>query len=135
MRQLEFQKPAAIEIDSEFITDHNRSDIVVGNSRLVTDVRTQFGDLRRYYKADKKIFEVSWTMIPQNFEHTVDGNLGAEDMIEFFERKTGVCKLKIYYEFGEELEYNVVITEFSSTLRKRWDPYRFYDCSLTMEEV
>lgn len=135
MRQLEFQKPAAIEIDSEFITDHNRSDIVVGNSRLVSDVRTQFGDLRRYYKADKKIFEVSWTMIPQNFEHTVDGNFGAEDMIDFFERKTGVCTLKIYYEFGEELEYNVVITEFSSTLRKRWDSYRFYDCSLTMEEV
>lgn len=135
MRQLDFQKPAAIEIDSEFLTDHNRSEITITNSRIVSDVRTQYGDLRRYYKADKKNIQVSWSMIPQSFEHTVDGNYGAEDMIDFFTNKTGACQLRLYYDFGEEVVYNVVITEFGFVLKKRWDPYRFYDCSLTMEEV
>lgn len=135
MRELEFARPAAIEIDGEFITDHNRSEISINNQRLTRDIRTQFGSLRRYYRADKKSFSVSWTMIPQNFEYTVDRNLGAEDMQELFEAKKGKVRLKIYFDFGEEQDYDVVITDFSFVLRNRWDNYRFYDGSLTMEEV
>lgn len=135
MKQLEFVKPAAIEIDGEFLTDHNRSEITINNQRIVTDIRTQFGELRRYYRADKKSFNVTWTMIPQNFEYTVDANLGAEDMRDLFQSKKGAVDLKIYFDFGDELDYKAVITDFSLTLIKRWDEYKFYDCSLTMEEV
>jgi hypothetical protein len=135
MRQLEFVLPAAIEINRRFLTDHNRSELSIQNDRLANDVRTQFGELRRYFKADKKTFSVSWDMLTQDAESTVDGNLGAEDMIEFFESITGVADLTIYYDFGDEKEYKVVITSFSATLKKRWNPYRFYDVSLTMEEV
>jgi hypothetical protein len=135
MKQLEFVRPAAIELDGDFLTDHNRSDIAIANQRLVTDIRTQFGSLRRYYRADKKTFNISWTMIPQSFEYTVDGNLGAEDMQDFFESKKGRVRLKVYFDFGEEQDYDVVITDFSFNLQKRWDDYRFYNASLTMEEV
>lgn len=135
MRQLEFIKPAAIELDGVFLTDHNRSELTINNERFVNDIRTQFGDLRRYFRADKKNFTVSWSMIPQNFEYTVDANFGAEDMKDFFESKPGVLDMKIYFDFGDEQDYKVVITDFSFTLRNRWDDYRFYDCSLTMEEV
>jgi hypothetical protein len=135
MRQLEFALPAAIEINSRFLTDHNRSEISINNERIVDDVRTQFGELRRYYRADKKKFSMSWDMLPQGFEDTVDGNLGAEDMIEFFESITGAADLVVYYDFGDEKEYKVVITSFSATLKKRWSPYRFYEVSLEMEEV
>lgn len=135
MRQLEFIKPAAIELDGVFLTDHNRSELTINNERLANDIRTQFGDLRRYFRADKKNFTVSWSMIPQNFEYTVDANFGAEDMKDFFESKPGVLDMKIYFDFGDEQDYKVVITDFSFTLRNRWDDYRFYDCSLTMEEV
>jgi hypothetical protein len=135
MRQLEFVLPAAIEINRRFLTDHNRSELSIQNDRLANDVRTQFGELRRYFKADKKTFSVSWDMLTHDAESTVDGNLGAEDMIEFFESITGVADLTIYYDFGDEKEYKVVITSFSATLKKRWNPYRFYDVSLTMEEV
>lgn len=135
MRQLEFALPAAIEINSRFLTDHNRSEISINNERIVDDVRTQFGELRRYYRADKKKFSMSWDMLPQGSEDTVDGNLGAEDMIEFFESITGAADLVVYYDFGDEKEYKVVITSFSATLKKRWNPYRFYEVSLEMEEV
>lgn len=135
MRQLEFIKPAAIELDGTFLTDHNRSEISINNQRLVNDIRTQFGDLRRYFRADKKSFTVSWSMIPQSFEYTVDANLGAEDMKDFFEAKTGAIDMKIYFDFGDEQDYRVVITDFTFTLRNRWDDYRFYDCSLTLEQV
>jgi hypothetical protein len=135
MKQLEFVLPAAIEINRVFLTDHNRSELSIDNERLVNDVRTQFGELRRYYRADKKKFSVSWTMLTQDSESTVDGHLGAEDMIDFFESITGVADLTVYYDFGDEKEYKVLITSFSATLRKRWNPYRFYDVSLEMEEV
>lgn len=135
MKQLEFVLPAALEINQEFLTDHNRSPLQISNERLSNDVRTQFGSLRRYYRADKKTFSVSWTMLPQSFEDTVDGNLGAEDLIEMFNSITGSADLKIYFDFGEEQDYKVVINEFNYSLNKRWDPYRFYDISVTMQEV
>jgi hypothetical protein len=135
MKQLEFILPAAIEINGLFLTDHNRSQLSIGNNRLVNDVRTQFGELRRYYRADKKTFSVSWKMLPQNSEYTVDRNLGAEDMIELFNSLPGAFDLKVYYDFGEEQEFTAVITNYSSELLKRWLPYRFYDISVEIEEV
>lgn len=135
MKQLSFVKPAAIEIDGEYLTDHNRSSLSISNERLVNDFRTQFGAMRRYFRADKKTFSVSWTMLPHTFEQTVDRNLGAEDMIELFETKRGAVNLVISNDFGEENEYTVLITNFSSTLVKRWDDYRFYEVSLEMSEV
>lgn len=135
MRQLELVLPSAIEINGVFLTDHNRSSLSIGNSRLVNDVRTQFGELRRYYRADKKTFSVSWSMLPQDSEYTVDRHLGAEEMIDLFGSLAGVVDFTIYYDFGEEQEYKAVITDFSSDLEKRWLPYRFYSVSLDMEEV
>jgi hypothetical protein len=135
VKQLEFVLPSAIEINGVFLTDHNRSSLSISNTRLVNDVRTQFGELRRYYRADKKSFSVSWSMVPQNAESTVDRQFGAEEMINFFDSLTGAIDLKIYYDFGEEEEYTAVITDYSSVLLKRWLPYRFYEVSLEIEEV
>ena len=135
MKQLDLILPAAVELNGVMLTDHNRSALSISNERLVNDVRTQFGELRRYYRADKKSLSVSWSNLPQDSESTVDRHLGAEDMIKFFESLTGVADLKVYYDFGEEEDYKVVITSFSTELLKRWLPYRFYDVSLSMEQV
>jgi hypothetical protein len=56
-------------------------------------------------------------------------------MKDLFESKQGLVNLKIYFDFGDEQDYRVVITDFSFILRNRWDEYRFYDCSLAMEEI
>lgn len=135
MKQLDFVLPAALEINGVMLTDHNRSPLAISNERLVNDVRTQFGELRRYYKADKKSFSVSWSMVPQDSESTVDRHLGAEDMFKFFQSLTGAATLRVYYDFGEEEDYKIVITSFSTELLKRWLPYRFYEVSLAMEEI
>ena len=58
MKQLDFILPAALELENDFLTDHNRSELAINNNRIVNDIRTQFGDLRRYYRADKKSFSV-----------------------------------------------------------------------------
>lgn len=135
MKQLEFILPAALEIDGVFLTDHNRSPIRINNERIVSDVRTQSGALRRYFVADKKSFSVSWEMIPQTSEDTVDAAQGAEDLMRLFNNTTGSAKLKIYYDWGIEQEYTVVIKDFSAELQKRWLPYRFYSVTVEMEEV
>ena len=135
MKQLDLILPAAVELNGVMLTDHNRSALSISNERLVNDVRTQFGELRRYYRADKKSLSVSWSNLPQDSESTVDRHLGAEDMVKFFESLTGAADLKVYYDFGEEEDYKVVITSFSIELLKRWLPYRFYDVSLSMEQV
>jgi hypothetical protein len=135
MKQLEFVLPAALELNGVFLTDHNRSPISISNERIVNDVRTQSGSLRRYFTADKKSFSVSWSMIPQTSEDTVDAALGAEDLLRLFNSTTGSANLRLYYDWGVEQEYQIVIKDFSVELQKRWLPYRFYDVALEMEEV
>jgi hypothetical protein len=135
VREVNLIHPAAIEIDGQYLTDHNRSEVSCSNSRITNDVRTQFGTLRRYYKADKKSWSVSWDMIPHTYRDTVDRKLGAEDMIDLFKLKSGAVEVVFHYDNRDEDTFTAVITDFSSSLLKRWDDYRFYSVSLTLEEV
>ena len=135
MKSLDFRLPAAIEVDGFFLTDHNRSPIQVSNRRIVNDIRTQFGDLRRYYQSDKRAISLSWNMLPQSSSMTVDRNLGAEDMIGLFRDTTGDVEVNIYYTEDEYESVRCVILEFSYSILKRWDEYRFYEISMSLEEV
>jgi hypothetical protein len=135
MRQLNFRKPAAIRFDDVFLTDHNRSAIDINYERIQDTVRTQFGQLRKYHRADKRTFSFSWSMLPETFRHTVDGNPGAKELENLFLNFTGSFLMTLSYDEGSEEEIEVIITDFSVSLEKRWDPTNFYSVSISLEEV
>jgi hypothetical protein len=135
MRQLDFFKPSAIQLEDEIVTDHNRSSISVAYERIHDTVRTQFGELRKYHRADKRSFSLSWTMLPERSDYTVDGGMGARDMETFFLENTGVILMTLFYDVSDDEEINVIVTNFSMELEKRWNPTSFYSVSLSLEEV
>src|SRR5689334_1520192 len=74
------------------ITDHNRSPLDIDYERIEKKSRMVEGTLRRYSRAKKRTFSVSWTLIPSRRDatrdgraglNTVDGGWAGED-IEFF---------------------------------------------------
>lgn len=135
MSRLNFSLPAALAVDFEELTDHNRSPIDVRYNRIHDTIRTQFGQLRKYHRADKRTFTVSWTMLPETSQHTVDGGMGAREMEQLFLEKTGKIDLLVTYDNGDDEVVPVIILDFSTELIKRWKPTNYYSVALTLEEI
>jgi hypothetical protein len=135
MIQLNFAKPAAIKLGDDYLTDHNRAPISIEFERLENRVRTQLGRMRKYFRADKRSFSVSWTSLPHDSDHTVDAELGAEDMRDLYQSSHEPMTLTLTYDNGITDTYEVIIDEFSMQLTSRLGTRRMYDVNLSLEEV
>lgn len=130
------------------VTEHNRSEFSIGNSRIEQSVRTSNGTLRKFYVADKKSFNLSWTMLPSYRTLTVDHKVSspvwsAEDLRSFYNSDEGrgafnirvnMAKTGSNQESSGYEQYNVVFSSCSFTLLKR-GLQPFWDVSITLEEV
>ncbi len=126
------------------LSDHNRSEVDVSSLRIEETQRMANGTLRKFYVNDKKMFNVSWTMLPSYRAQTADGKWGAEDLREFYKSTSGKSTFKIRLNFAKggskdygtanEEEYTVSFTNCSFQLVKR-GVNAFWNVSLSMEEV
>lgn len=126
------------------LSDHNRSEVDVTSNRIEETQRMANGTLRKYYVADKKNFDVSWSMLPSYRTETADGKWGAEDLREFYKSTSGKSTFKIRLNFAKggskdygttkEEEYTVSIRNCNFQLVKR-GVNAFWNVSLSMEEV
>lgn len=136
------------------VSEHNRSEFNINNNRIEESVRMSNGSLRKFYVADKRTFNLSWTMLPSYRTLTVDGAWGAEDLRSFYLSDDGKKEFNIRVNLAKggtdtsssgavytptmaktssEL-YTVVFTDCSFTVVKRgFQPH--WNVSLTMEEV
>lgn len=135
MSRLNFSRPVGLSMDFEDLTDHNRSTIDIRYNRIHDTIRTQFGQLRKYHRADKREISVAWSMLPETSQHTVDGGLGAREMEEIFLQKTGEIELIVTYDNGDDETIQVIITDFTIDLVKRWKPTNYYNVSMMLEEI
>jgi hypothetical protein len=125
------------------VTEHNRSSFTIETQRLEKATRMSNGTMRKYFVADKRVFNVSWSMLPSYRTLTVDGAWGAEDLRSFYNSTEGRGAFNIRINFaknGASQESsgfetaNVMFTSCSFTVVKRGlQPH--WDVSLTMEEV
>ena len=125
------------------LTEHNRSELGISIERIEQTQRMANGSLRKYFVADKKRFDVSWSMLPGTRGYTVDGQWGALDLIEFYNSTEGQGTFSIRLNFAKSgtsqessgyEEYTVSCTSFNATLLKRGE-VPFYNVSMSMEQV
>lgn len=125
------------------LTEHNRSEIAVGQQRIEQKQRMANGSLRKFFVADKKEFSVSWNMLPGTRIYTVDNQWGALDLIEFYNSSEGQSTFDIRLNFAKSgtsqessgyEQYTVSCTSFNATLIKRGE-VPFYNISMSMEQV
>lgn len=125
------------------VSEHNRSEFSMGTNRLKQSLRMANGTLREFIIADKKIFSVSWSMLPSYRNETVDGAWGAEDLKTFYESAAGqsAFRIKINTSFtpasveaSSNNIYTVVFSNFDCTLSKRGlQPY--WSVNFSLEQV
>lgn len=147
MSYLQMPKGAALQFfyNSTWnrMSEHNRSSINVTPIRIEQSKRTANGTLRSFFVADKKSFNISWTMIPSYSTETVDGWWGAQDLKTFYESSTGKGAFNIRLNFAKDgtnqevtnvEAYTVKFTDCSFSVVKR-GVQAFWDVSITLEQI
>lgn len=130
------------------VSEHNRSEFNERTLRIEQNQRMANGLLRRYYIADKKQWDLSWTMLPSYRNETVDGGWAAEDIKMFYESEDGQKPFQIkintshnpsnvedssFWESAANT-YDVVFTSCDFTVVKRGlQPY--WNVKLSMEQL
>lgn len=124
-------------------SEHNRSEFTVTPQRIEKTQRMSNGTLRKFFIADKKVFNVSWDMLPHTSSLTVDGGWGASDLRSFYEGSAGQGTFDIKINLATNgtdqssagfEEYTVSITGCSFVVLKRGiQPH--WNVSLSLEQV
>lgn len=127
--------PALIEFNGNAISDHNRTELDVSPEAIERKVRTAKGHMRKYHVAYKRTFSTSWDMLPGATAKTVDGKWGADAIEAFYYATPGQFQLNVTNRDGTKQTYNVMFSDFSKALSKRWEGDNYYSVSVSMEEV
>lgn len=125
------------------VTEHNRSEFTISPQRIEKTQRMSNGSLRKFFVADKRVFNLSWDMLPHTSALTVDGGWGAADLRSFYYGSGGQSTFDIKVNLAANgtdqsssgfEEYTVSITSASFVVVKRGiEPH--WNVSLSMEQV
>jgi hypothetical protein len=132
-------------LDNKPLTNHNR---VFDSSLSPLFIENRNWDNRsnRYYKratsSGRRTFNLSWSMLPNSMEDTVDLRHGRDFLNSIAEDPDAhVLKVLNQDENGltayTETSYTVFVRGYSETLVRRYvnEGVYLYDCNLTLEEV
>ena len=111
-----------IRFNSNALSEHNRSPLSIGYNRIEKTQRMSNGYMRKFFIADKKTINVSWSLIPSYSNYTVDGGWGALDLKSFYEsaREAFPVTITRSTQTGSTTEtMSMVFTSFSCDIIKR----------------
>lgn len=140
------------------LTDHNRKEILVNPILLEKESRMANGTLRKFVVSKKDVISTSWDFLPTSSTEKspiVDSNYGASWLSAFYNANVGnpiYIKLIASKHTNPSLGqipnestyasastastiYQVFITDFSKTIRKRTTGLDFVDMSIEFTEV
>lgn len=133
------------------ISEHNRQPVSITPNRIEKTQRMSNGTLRKFYVADKRSINISWSMLPSYSTFTVDGGYGALDLKAFHagtaSKASGALSGKSSFDLsiktGNSTEtFEVMFSSFSIEVVKRnvkestsSTPQEFWNVSLSLEEV
>ncbi len=134
-----------ILLDGKPLTIHNRK-IDMGVDQIFTETVNWNNRKTRYYKsnarAGRRIFNMSWSWLPNSVNYTVDGNSGRDFIKNIAEDpRHHILKIINIDETGAtpytETSYNVLVKDYNETLIRRDIPndVYFWDCAMSLEEV
>lgn len=126
---------AGLAINSNKLTDHNRSSITITPSRIENRKRMANGTMRNFVIAQKRKIKSTWSDLPNKTALTVDGFWGADAMIDFYNATYGEFTLRLSYGDNTFEDILVMFDDFSPQLKKRNSYADFYDIDITFEEV
>jgi hypothetical protein len=128
--------PAAIWIDNNALTDQGRAPVAVGRDERSVINELATGKRKRYVKAIKHTFSMSWEWLPDDEFDTIDGGWARKKMREFIGDSPYTHTLRFYDRNAGWKEYTVFVNSYSEELVRR-DPHtgtHFWSVSIEFEE-
>lgn len=116
------------------LTEENRSEVDVTYERLGSKNRMTNGRMRGWYIADKRTFNVSWSMVPHDTAFTIDKMMGGQQMKNWYDSHPGEFYLWYRTPDGTEAQVMVLFDSFSFKVQKR-GRYEFWNVTMTLVEV
>ena len=147
-----FLRPALMSItapggSAKNLSDHNRQPLAISSEIIEKSQRTANGTMRKYVVASKNTFSTSWQMLPSVSSQTIDGYMGAQELLDFYRNNyDNSITLKVYaggissptqVKASATTTYNttVFIKSFSATIEKRLGGIDFWNIDISFEEV
>lgn len=128
--------PAGIWLDNEALTDQGRSPIVVGRDERSVGLELASGKRKRYIKAIKHKFGMSWSWLPDSQYDTIDGGLARTKIKELIGESRTTHTLRFFDRNGGHEEFTVFVNSYQETLVRR-DPHsgtHFWEVTIELEE-
>lgn len=126
---------ALVSLNGKRLTDHGRAPLQNSSDERRVDSETAMGNSRRYTKAHKNTWSLSWEWLPSADQNTVDGNAARNYLVQM---KSVPAALTLTVEdISGTKSYTVLVENYTETLKRR-DPImneHFYDVSLELKEV
>jgi len=129
--------PAAIEIDGSPLTDQGRAPISVTREERSTIVELASGGRKRYIKAVKHKFDMSWVWLPDTSDGTIDGGLGRQKLQQLVGESISTHTLRMYDRNAGWQEYSVFVESYIEVLKRRdaTTGTHFWDVTASFLEV
>lgn len=128
--------PAAIEVDSFSLTDQGRSPITMTRDERSVVVELANGTRKRYIKAIKHTFSMSWTWLPDSGDDTIDGGIARQKMWQLLGESEDIHTVRFYDRNAGWQEYYCFVNSYVEVLMRR-DPAsgtHFWEVTLELEE-
>jgi len=125
-----------IKINGTLITEHNRS-FSDGSSFQNIDIELANGNLKRYYKTPRLIFNLSWRFCPDKASMSVDGQASRDFIYNACIDNTNII-LSIQRDRNSEWrDYTCMMNDYSESLVRidMASQTKFYDISISLSEL
>jgi hypothetical protein len=129
------------------LSDHNRQPLSISYELIEKSQRTANGTMRKYVVASKRTFSTSWEMLPSVSSQTVDGYMGAQELVKFYQDNNNKSvTLKVYAggissptqpkaSATETISTSAFISNFEATIVKRLGGIDYWNVSISFVEV
>lgn len=124
--------PAAIWIDNVQLTDQGRGPVTRARDERFVGVELANGTRKRYVKAVKRTFSMSWSYIPDDSTCTIDGYAARDTIVSLIGDSEDAHTLRFFYQNGKYEEFTVFVSSYSEDLIKRDPQSGFFLWSLSI---
>lgn len=124
-----------LEIAGNRVTDHNRTAVVITETRIENRKRMANGTMRSFFIAQKRKIKTSWDNLPYQDIRTADGFWGAHSLINFYNANAGEFSIRLNKGDGTYEDILVFFDDFAPQLKNRGAYTDLYSIDITFEEV
>lgn len=125
-----------ISINGTEITNHNRTHALTEDLRT-TDTESAGGKIRRFYKQNKKLLNISLSYLPNTTDKTVDGRAGRDFLYNLALNNPYVTVVYKDTPDRNPTSFNAFISNYRETIIRRdlKSQCIYYDVQFEIEEA